>query len=297
MSDLADITAIVPVSDRPQLLVEAVASICAGTVLPKQIIVVYNARDHATRDRDRAALDAWQQAHHANQNDSRIEHVICEIPGPAAARNAGAVGARCRYLAFLDSDDLWTERKLELQLEHLARRPHLHACHTAERWIKNDRLLQQPQHLRARRGRFLGASFYHCLISCSSILMERRVFEELGGFDEAFRVCEDFELWLRYLARRPIGLAEAPAGDGALTIKRSGGWPQESSRYHSLDALRIRAVLKLMEHDRERLSQAEIDAARAACERKLGILAAGAEKYDTRTRVDELRERVERTFA
>lgn len=295
MNSVADVTVIIPVAGRPQLLVEAVASICAGRVLPRQIIVVYNARNDASRAADRAAMETWRQAQHVLQDDVSFENLVCEIPGPAAARNAGAARAGGRLLAFLDSDDLWTERKLEAQLELLRRRPHLHACHTAERWIKNDRVLQQPQHLRARRGRFLAAAFHHCLISCSSILVERGVFEELGGFDESFRVCEDFELWLRFLARHSIGLAEDRDG-GALTIKRSGGWPQESSRYHSLDALRIQAVLKLIRYDRARLSPADIDAARAACETKLAILAAGAEKYGSGARVEALRAQVLRVF-
>jgi hypothetical protein len=289
---LAPVSAIVPVAARPALLSGALRSILEAEVLPAQLIVVLNAggTERPMRAADRAAADAVFR----DAADSGVELRLteCEEAGPGPARNAGVALARETWLAFLDSDDLWTPPKLARQMRFLNARPHLTAVHTAETWIKDGRTLAQPAHLRPRAGRCLRESMSHCLISCSSLVIRRDVFGELGGFDPAFRVCEDFELWLRLLARRPIGLVPE-----ALTIKQSGDWPQESRRFHSLDALRIQAILKLARERSAALSPAELSAARQVCFTKLEILRRGAARHGSRARVAALAREVAGVFA
>ncbi len=271
-AEFAPVSAVVPVADRPQLLADALRSICSGSMKPRELIVVLNAKTPG-RAADRQAAETVFSENSA----AGIElHLIeCEDTGPGPARNAGVAAARQDWLAFLDSDDLWAPDKLRRQWRYLRQRPYLQAAHTAERWIKDGRELNQPAHLRPHTGRFLTASFSHCLISCSSFILRRELFAALNGFDPAFRVCEDFELWLRLLVRHPVGLLRE-----ALTIKRAGDWPQESRRFHSLDALRIRAILKLVRNAKSQLKPQELAAARAACESKLAILKQGARRRD-----------------
>ena len=271
------------------MLTDAIASICTGDVRPRELIVVINAQSARERAADRTAARTTFARFDRSGIDFRL--MECDTVGPGPARNAGARVAGQPWLAFLDSDDLWEPDKLQRQLLFLAQRPHLNACHTAETWIKDGRVLQQPAHLRANTGRFLRASFGHCLISCSSILMRRATFFELGEFDPEFRVCEDFELWLRYLARYPIGLLPEP-----LTRKQAGDWPQESRRFHSLDAYRIRAHLKLVRIDRSLLNADDLAAARLACETKLNILLTGARKHSTPETFELLAEEMDSVF-
>lgn len=300
------VAAIIPVANRPGLLGEAIQSICAGQTKPTELIVVLNATDDPLTDSDSAGplLDSQQSTRTADRQaaetsfarhaDSGIQFRVieCEIAGPGPARNAGVATTQQPWLAFLDSDDLWAPEKLNRQWSYLTQRPHLNAIHTAEVWIKDGRTLSQPAHLRPHTGRFLRASLAHCLISCSSLLIRREVFAELGEFDPDFRVCEDFELWLRYLTRYPIGLLPE-----ALTIKRAGDWPQESRRFHSLDAYRIRAILKLIRMDGHRLSSDEFEAARSACEKKIGILQQGAARRDTIEKIAPLAAEIKAVFA
>jgi GT2 family glycosyltransferase len=83
-----------------------------------------------------------------------------------------------------------------------------------------------------------------CIISASSILMEREVFDALGGFDETLPVCEDYDLWLRMALRYPIAYLEEK-----LIIKRGGHPDQLSRKYWGMDRFRVKALKKLLKQD------------------------------------------------
>ena len=93
-----------PNRDGSQFLGAAIESVLAQTDSDWELIVL---DDHS---QDASAEVAGRYA----ESDSRIS--LVELPSPrgaSAARNAAIRRARGRYLAFLDSDDLWTPEKLE----------------------------------------------------------------------------------------------------------------------------------------------------------------------------------------
>ena len=285
MSSEFKISVIIPAAGRPVLTAEAMQSVIASSHAPLELLIILDAPGEQRRVDQAAAEKASENA--------PFPCVILQGPGrgPAAARNAGIRAARGNWLAFLDSDDLWRPEKLERQIAYLKARPHLRGCQTLEEWRKHDKVLSQPARLRPRPGRFLRASFHTCLISPSAMMLRRDVFDELGLFDESFPACEDFEFWLRYLVGRPMGLVTE-----ALTIKRSGDWPQLSREIPSLDAWRIRAVLKTVRERSAELTDADMHAARLACGEKLSILARGTEKYDSGAMLAELRDAIKAAF-
>ncbi len=102
-------------------------------------------------------------------------------------------------------------------------------------------------------------------------MLRRKVFEEIGLFDEEFPVCEDYELWLRLAARYPVHLIPEP-----LVIKR-GGHPDQLSRTPGLDYWRLRALAKIF---RDPVLTPEMRLmVRAEARRKAEIFIRGALKH------------------
>ena len=80
-----------------------------------------------------------------------------------------------------------------------------------------------------------------CLISPSSVLINKYLFKKYGMFNTWLKVCEDYELWIRLTSKIPIYLVEE-----ACTIKYGGHEGQLSKQYWAMDRFRIRALEKLM---------------------------------------------------
>ncbi|HZE22203.1 MAG TPA: glycosyltransferase, partial [Desulfobaccales bacterium] len=190
--------------------------------------------------------------------------------GVAAARNLGAAAARGQWLAFLDSDDLWLPEKLARQMAYLAERPGLSVCQTDETWVRQGVRVNKPAAHRKVAGRIFAASLERCMISPSAVILDRRLFEAHGGFDEDLPAAEDYDLWLRLSWRYEVGLVDEP-----LVIKR-GGHADQLSRQWGIDRFRIRALIKLLEEPD--LPAPYARAARHRLAAKCAIYAQGCEK-------------------
>jgi glycosyltransferase involved in cell wall biosynthesis len=201
------VSVIIPTHNRPKFTQEAIASVMAQTFRDFEIIVIEDAKGK----------------------------------GPAWARNRGAAKAKGKYLAFLDSDDLWIKHKLEKQLKYLKGNRQFKACYTNEIWIRNGKHLNQMKKHQKFHGSIFEKCLPLCIISASSIVLTRKLFDSLGGFDESLPVCEDYDLWLRMSLAHPIAYL-----DEKLIIKRGGHKDQLSRKYWGMDRFRIRALEKLL---------------------------------------------------
>jgi glycosyltransferase involved in cell wall biosynthesis len=190
------VSVVIPTYNRAAFLAEAIQSALAQTFTDLELIVV----DDGSTDHTAAMVRSI--------NDPRVHLVSVRHSGlPARGRNAGVERARGRYIAFLDSDDLWDSSKLDDQLAALAERPDCRWCHTGGRCI-DEVGAPHPQWPNARlasEGWILEALFRrHEGINTSSVLVDRALLLEVGGFDETFVRGEDYDLWVRLAMRSPI---------------------------------------------------------------------------------------------
>jgi glycosyltransferase involved in cell wall biosynthesis len=158
--------------------------------------------------------------------------------GPGPCRNWGAREAAGRYLAFLDSDDHWLAGKLERQWESL-RVSGLRVGQVQEIWYRDGVRVQPLKAHRVEGGDQYQRSLHQVCVSPSSVMVERDLFWEVGGFDPELFVCEDYDLWLRVAARERFDMVAEE-----LVVKLGGHGDQLSKALPAMDRFRLRALAK-----------------------------------------------------
>lgn len=271
MSTVPLVSVIIPTYNRAAWVKEAAASVLAQTFRDYELIVV----DDGSTDATLEALIPLGLGGPLKVLRSK------QRQGVSAARNLGAAAAQGGWLAFLDSDDLWLPDKLARQVEYLRAHPELSICQTEEIWIRNGVRVNPPKTHRKRGGDIFLPSLERCMVSPSAVMLHRRLFEALGGFDETFPAAEDYDLWLRIAWREPVGLVPEP-----LVIKR-GGHPDQLSRQRALDRFRIRTLVKLLQEPA--LPGTYRQAARSTLAKKCRIYAQGCEKRGKTAEAQEFR--------
>jgi len=183
------VSVVIPTYNRGSLLPRAIESALAQTFSDFELIVVDDGSTDHTSEVVRGIADP------------RIRLVgDTTNRGPSAARNQGIREARCGLVAFLDSDDEWLPRKLELQLARLEGDPDPRTALAYCRVYTYDDLAQRPVHEFGEPRE--GALFHDLLagwhpVTTSLFLIRRAALLEVGGFDETFHCGEDYDLWLR----------------------------------------------------------------------------------------------------
>jgi glycosyltransferase involved in cell wall biosynthesis len=257
---------IVPTFNRWPVLRRALDSVLAQRFLDFELIVV-----------DDGSIDGTSK--HLEKSGLPLRLFSTERRGVAAARNFGVSQSLGCYIAFLDSDDAWLPRKLEMQAAFMTGDPDVKICQADEIWIRNGVRVNAKAVHRKPSGDIYPRCLELCLVSPSAVMMTRELFESFGGFDESFPVCEDYELWLRIGAKFPVPLIADP-----LVVKYGGHADQLSRSTWGMDRYRVLALQKL-------LRSGCLDAARWAAAldvlgRKTAILAQGARR---RGRAEEAR--------
>jgi glycosyltransferase involved in cell wall biosynthesis len=252
------VSVIIPTHNRAHTLSRAIDSVLSQTLSPLEIIVI---DDGSEDDTARLMHERYGQCHYHHQANQ----------GVSSARNAGIEKARGEWIALLDSDDRWLPNKLQSQLDALAGSPHYRLCHTEELWIRNGVKVNPMRKHAKSGGRIFQRCLPLCLISPSSVVLHRTLFDDFGNFDTQLPACEDYDLWLRICAREQVLFIDKPL------IEKYGGHPDQLSRRHwGMDRFRVRSLLNLLEN-----TQLEHDDRIAAINtlvKKSGILAQGAHK-------------------
>jgi glycosyltransferase involved in cell wall biosynthesis len=130
--------------------------------------------------------------------DSRIQLICQENTGVSKTRNTGASLAKGRYLAFLDSDDLWHVNYLERMASHLAEHPEIGISFATARIVDSEG--KPTGSFSSKKSRDLTIGDFlngNPTTTCSNLIVSRTIFTQLGGFPEDICHAEDQLFLLR----------------------------------------------------------------------------------------------------
>ncbi len=218
---------IIPVYNRERFIARAIESVLAQTYRDFELIVV----DDGSTDSTPEIVARYP-----------VRLLRQENRGVSAARNRGIAAARGEIIAFLDSDDAWKARKLEVQAAYFESHPECKIHQTDEIWIRNGTFLNKHKKHQKKSGHIFYDSLHLCLISPSAVAIRRELFDEVGVFREDFPVCEDYELWLRITKHYEVCYSPEP-----LVVKYGGHDDQLSRRYFAMDRWRVLAMLSYID--------------------------------------------------
>jgi GT2 family glycosyltransferase len=277
------VTILTPAYNSSAFIAETVESVLQQTCPDFELLVVDDGSTDDTIGVVRAAA----------RGDWRVRIFSSPHAGPAAARNVGLEHARGRFIALLDSDDVWDPRYLTEQLALLHRQPDI-AIVSAN--VVN------------RGGPFDGTPFWPSTCGtnalaghepierenavCVFAMFRREVVDRIGGFDAAYTGNEDYEFWLRAIdagfrvlqnhavlgryRRRPgsVSSDDVRMLKGIVSVL-------ESARGMRGELQRVRPVIeRRLAWFREELVKAEV---RASLERRDGVTA--SERLQTLSRL------------
>ncbi|OGC04140.1 hypothetical protein A2276_05955 [candidate division WOR-1 bacterium RIFOXYA12_FULL_43_27] len=184
------VSVVIATHNHAHFLPECLASVKAQTYQNYEVIVVNNGSIDNTEEVVRNL--AWDKLRYHYQSDTG------SVAGP---RNTGIKLAEGDYVAFLDSDDIWHEDKLEKVMRVFMEKPEIdilsHDVSIFEKGKSDLNIVDRVGPLSENMFRQL-LTVGNCL-NGSATVVAKRVFAKIGGFDESkdFVHAEDYEAWLR----------------------------------------------------------------------------------------------------
>lgn len=191
------VSVVIPVRNGKDFIHEALDSVLTQSFVDLEVIVV----NDGSTDYDYELLE---------RTDTRVRVLRLAGCGVSKARNTGMQQAIGKYIAFLDADDVWFPGKLEAQVRYLD-------CHedvgvvfgkfvkwyrgangkfpvAKSMWMNCAYLTELEP---TRSGWIYTKLLMGLLVGMNTAVIRRSVYYQIGGFNEAMRIGEDYDFWLR----------------------------------------------------------------------------------------------------
>lgn len=197
MSQIPKISVIIPTYNHGRFVGKAINSVLNQTYKDFEIIVV----DDGSTDNTRGLIDT-----HRNQ----IKYIYQENQGLASARNTGIQASQAKYVAFLDADDWFAKKNLEVKVSFMESHPDAVWVYSDWQYLddKGNYLEKGSTIFKYAHKKLTGHIFDELVynrnfISPVTVAVKKAILEEVGCFDPKVICQEDLDLWLRISLKYP----------------------------------------------------------------------------------------------
>ena len=181
------VSVIVPTFNRKEKLQLCIESILNQTFEGFELIVVDDGSTDGTKEMLSQVED--ERLFYYQKENQKL---------PSIARNFGIKRSKGRYIAFLDSDDLWEPQKLELQVQFLEENKDYSFCYTQGHSDQFSKKGPVSGWFPLRSGKITTALMFRNFVITSSVVARKDAIEKAGLFpeDSELIIAEDLSLWL-----------------------------------------------------------------------------------------------------
>ncbi|MDD3324191.1 MAG: glycosyltransferase family A protein [Sulfurospirillaceae bacterium] len=187
---------IIPCYNSEKTLHIALSSVASQTFKDFEIVIV----DDGSTDATKQVVETFFQ-----NTTLSYRYIYQENAGAGSARNLAVKHSSGDFLAFLDADDEWRADKLEMQYALICEKKarFISSSYTFDSFTQDGEVVLQKYNFRD----FL--FFNRTSTPCT--VVERRLFDEVGGFLDSQRYSEDYHLWLKISQKEPLYFLQKPS--------------------------------------------------------------------------------------
>lgn len=230
-----NVSVITPVYNAEKFLKETIDSVLKQTYKDYEYLLV----DDCSTDSSADIVKEYAE------NDNRVKYIkLKENSGAAVARNTGLEHAQGRYIAFVDSDDLWYPEKLEKQLTFMQENNEAFTYTKYEHITEDGEIQSAPDF--PERLNYSGL-LKNTAIACSTVVIDREV---IGDFRMPLvRKGQDTATWLKILRDHDYAylvdeiLNQYRGREGSLSSNKIDALKRTWNTYRNLENLLLPKAL------------------------------------------------------
>jgi glycosyltransferase involved in cell wall biosynthesis len=210
------VSIIMPTYNAEKFISKSIQSVLNQTYQNWELIVV----NDGSKDNTSKVVESF--------DDKRILLIKQKNSGVSKARNIGIKNAKGAYIAFLDSDDLWLKKKLEIQVNYMLNHPNIVLSYTYyNSFVGDDTVVKNKQLYPFKINNLNERLLVFNFIATLTVMVKSDVLKDIGGFDTQLFGPEDWDLWIKVSQKGNIGYINQNL---ALYREHDGGISKSKAR-------------------------------------------------------------------
>jgi len=183
------VSVIMPTYNRAEFIGKAIDSVLAQDYKHLELIII----DDGSTDDTKEIVESYLS--------DKILYYYQDNSGQSVARNNGINHANGKYIAFLDSDNIYNPGKISTQVAFLNENSEYQVIYGDDEFIDENGNTFSTKNMQRYSGFIYDKLLINNIISHNTVMARKYCFEEMGGFNEFLSVADDYELWLRFSTR------------------------------------------------------------------------------------------------